>query len=91
MDSIEYIRLSEDILLPDISRFQIEVDDNDSIFLSGGSGVYKFTPQGKYIGNLIKKGQGPGEIPSLVLHCFFNMQKAWRKILSPCRLIPAIC
>ena len=31
VDSIEYIRLSEDILLPDISRFQIEVDDSDRL------------------------------------------------------------
>lgn len=82
VDSIEYIRLSEDILLPDIRRFQIEVDDSDSIFLSGGSGVYKFTPQGKYLGNLIKKGQGPGEIPSLVLYCFFNMRDRYFSVQS---------
>lgn len=82
VDSIEYIRLSEDFLLPDVSKFQIEIDNSDSIFLSGGSGVYKFTPQGKYIGNLIKKGQGPGEIPSLVLHCFFNMRDRYFSVWS---------
>ena len=41
--------------------FKRDSDDEVMFFNSGDSGVYRFGPDGKYLGNLTRQGQGPGE------------------------------
>lgn len=42
----------------------LQIADDSSIFLTDESQFLKFTPDGKYLKNIFKKGQGPGEIQS---------------------------
>jgi hypothetical protein len=39
-----------------------KVADNGCIFLHDSNQFLKFTPEGEYVKNLLKKGQGPGEV-----------------------------
>lgn len=43
----------------------IKVAEDGSIFIRGTIQILKFTPDGKYLKNFIKKGEGPGEIKYL--------------------------
>ncbi len=43
----------------------IKVADDGSIFIRGNIQILKFTPDGKYINNFIKRGEGPGEVKYL--------------------------
>lgn len=40
----------------------IKIAENGSIFVRGRDHLHKFTPEGKFIRNFIKKGEGPGEV-----------------------------
>ncbi|MCJ7579325.1 MAG: 6-bladed beta-propeller [Candidatus Aminicenantes bacterium] len=40
----------------------VQVADNSSLFISDVKGLLKFTSDGKFLTNLFKDGQGPGEI-----------------------------
>ena len=60
-DSIEYIMLSDDVLLPDMFHLRWLLDKDDNIYIEHGN-IEKFTPDGKHIKSLLKIGQGPGEI-----------------------------
>ena len=60
-DSIEYILLSDDVLLPDLFHLRWLLDKDDNIYIEHGN-IEKFTPDGKHIKSLLKIGQGPGEI-----------------------------
>ena len=40
----------------------IEAADDGSVFVQDGLKLYKFGPDGRYQGNFVKVGQGPGEI-----------------------------
>jgi hypothetical protein len=44
--------------------YQLQVAGDGSIFLADEGEFLRFTPDGKYIKNLFKKGEGPGEISS---------------------------
>ena len=49
-DSISYIRLSEEPLLPEIAlTFHLYVDKNENIYIKEGSLVYKYNPKGEFI------------------------------------------
>ncbi len=43
----------------------IKIAEDGSIFIRGTIQVLKFTPEGKYVKNFIKKGEGPGEVKYL--------------------------
>ena len=60
-DSIEYIMLSDDVLLPDMFHLRWLLDKDDNIYIEHGN-IEKFTPEGKHVKSLLKIGQGPGEI-----------------------------
>ena len=60
-DSIEYIMLSDDVLLPDMFHLRWLLDKDDNIYIEHGN-IEKFTPDGKHIKSLLRFGQGPGEI-----------------------------
>ena len=62
-DSISYIRLSEEPLLPEIAlTFHLYVDKNENIYIKEGSLVYKYNPKGEFIKSLFNVGQGPKEV-----------------------------
>ncbi len=44
---------------------KILVDKNGEIFVMGKKQILRFSPEGKYLGNLFKYGQGPGELLNL--------------------------
>lgn len=60
-DSIEYIMLSDNVLLPDMFHLRWLLDKDDNIYIEHGN-IEKFTPEGKHVKSLLKIGQGPGEI-----------------------------
>ena len=60
-DSIEYIMLSDDVLLPDMFHLHWLLDKENNIYIEHGN-IEKFTPDGKHIKSLLRFGQGPGEI-----------------------------
>ena len=62
-DSIEYIMLSDSVLLPDIFHLRWLLDKDDNIYIEHGN-IEKFTPEGKHVKSLLKIGQGPGKLPT---------------------------
>jgi hypothetical protein len=40
----------------------IQIGRDESIFVSESSALFHFTPEGRYLGNFIKIGEGPGEV-----------------------------
>ena len=60
-DNIEYIMLSDNVLLPDMFHLRWLLDKDDNIYIEHGN-IEKFTPEGKHVKSLLKIGQGPGEI-----------------------------
>ncbi|MBQ8443561.1 MAG: hypothetical protein IJX29_10210 [Bacteroides sp.] len=73
-DSIEYIMLSDDVLLPDMFHLRWLLDKDDNIYIEHGN-IEKFTPDGKHIKSLLKIGQGPGEIANKLSNVYaaFNL------------------
>ena len=51
-DSIEYIMLSDSVLLPDIFHLRWLLDKDDNIYIEHGN-IEKFTPDGKHIKSLL--------------------------------------
>ncbi len=52
--------------------FERDTDGEVMFFNSNGSEIHRFSPEGKYLGNLIRNGQGPGEFSNnQFLHPFF--------------------
>jgi hypothetical protein len=45
--------------------FRIRVSSGGEIFVCGFDQVLQFDPQGRFVRNLVKKGQGPGELSSV--------------------------
>lgn len=75
-DSIGYIRLSEEPLIPDIAYLvDIYVDNNENIYISKDH-IYKFSPNGKFIKSLFKIGQGPEEITLKLGRPVFSLNEA---------------
>ena len=73
-DSIEYIMLSDDVLLPDMFHLRWLLDKDDNIYIEHGN-IEKFTPEGKHVKSLLKIGQGPGEIANKLSNVYaaFNL------------------
>ena len=62
----------------------LQIADDGSIFLTDEDQLLKFAPDGKFLKNLFKKGQGPGEIQSFFY--FFHLQNENIFIYDPMRL-----
>ena len=61
----------------------LQVADDGSIFLRDEDQLLKFAPDGKFLKNLFKKGQGPGEIQSFFY--FFRLNDENIFIYDPMR------
>ncbi|NTU51145.1 MAG: hypothetical protein HGA94_01725, partial [Candidatus Aminicenantes bacterium] len=46
------------------STYRFDLDDRGFLFVLDRDQLLKFSPEGKFVANLFKKGQGPGEIAS---------------------------
>lgn len=73
------------------SPYDLQVAGNGSIFLADRKELLKFSPEGKFLKNLYKKGQGPGEIGDDFSFCVFGRdifmqeypsQRFWRTDLD---------
>lgn len=62
VESIEYIKLSEEPLVTDARRINIAEDKNGNLYLDVPGGLFKYASDGTFIKSLIKIGQGPNEI-----------------------------
>ena len=62
----------------------LQIADDGSIFLTDESQLLKFNSDGKYLKNLFKKGQGPGEIQSSFY--YFHLQHENIFIYDPMRM-----
>lgn len=61
-DSISYIRLSDEPLIPDIAYcVNLYIDKNENIYIDKDL-IYKYSSNGKFTKSLFKRGQGPEEI-----------------------------
>lgn len=55
VDSIEYVRLSDTPLIPDLRMVHLAEDSKGYLYVDF-SNISKYTPEGKYIKSLFKKG-----------------------------------
>ena len=62
VESIEYIKLSEEPLVADAILTRLSEDKKGNLYLYVPGGLFKYAPDGTFIKNLIKVGQGPNEI-----------------------------
>lgn len=72
VDSIEYIRLSDQPLIPDTRKVRLSEDVQGNLYLDFNE-IYKYTPRGKYLKSLFKQGQGPGEIYAKYIPGIYNI------------------
>lgn len=61
VDSIEYIRIEDDPLIPDLWNVHINEDENGCIYLDAGF-IYKYDSNGNFIKSLYNIGQGAEEV-----------------------------
>lgn len=80
-DSIEYIMLSDDVLLPDMFYLRWLLDKENNIIIDHGN-IDKFTPDGKHIKSLLRFGQGPGEINGMKLSSSYDLDNNYVYIRS---------
>ena len=62
VESIEYIKLSEDPLVTDARRINLFEDKKGNFYLEVPGGLFKYASDGSFIKSLIRIGQGPNEI-----------------------------
>jgi len=79
VESIEYIKLSEEPLVTDVVFTRLSEDKNGNLYLDVPGGLFKYTPDGTFIKNLIKIGQGPNEINHKV-DAIFNIEQEFIQI-----------
>ena len=65
VESIEYIKLSEEPLVTDARQINIAEDKKGNLYLDVPGGLFKYASDGSFIKNLIRIGQGPNEINHL--------------------------
>ena len=61
VDSIEYIRIEDEPLIPDLWNVHINEDENGCIYLDAGF-IYKYDSNGNFIKSLYNIGQGAEEV-----------------------------
>lgn len=71
-DDVKFIRLSDDILIRDVSKLLLDENENMYILDSKGNGVFKFDKTGKFVTQISRKGQGPGEYTGI---CDFDIYR----------------
>lgn len=59
--SMRCIKLSNDVLIKSIDKMLLDKDDNIYIQDEANGGILKFDPTGKFVTQISKRGQGPGE------------------------------
>lgn len=74
VESIEYIKLSDEPLLPNIWDTHLVEDSAGYLYLDYDE-IYKYTPEGVFIKPLFKKGQGPGEIYQKNTPAVYNLEE----------------
>ena len=79
VESIEYIKLSEEPLVTDVVHTSLSEDNNGNLYLDVPGGLFKYAPDGTFIKNLIKIGQGPNEISHKV-DAIFNIEQEFIQI-----------
>ena len=79
VESIEYIKLSEEPLVTDVVLTSLSEDNNGNLYLDVPGGLFKYAPDGTFIKNLIKIGQGPNEINHKV-DAIFNIEQEFIQI-----------
>lgn len=79
VESIEYIKLSEEPLVTDARSINLAEDKKGNLYLDVPGGLFKYTPDGTFIKNLIKIGQGPNEINSKA-NAIFNFEQEFIQI-----------
>ena len=80
-DSIEYIMLSDSVLLPDMFHLRWLLDKENNIIIDHGN-IDKFTPDGKHIKSLLRFGQGPGEVTGMKLSSAYDLDNNYVYIKS---------
>lgn len=75
VESIEYIKLSDEPLLPDIWNVHLVEDSAGYLYIDYIDEICKYTPEGKFIKPLFKKGQGPGEIYQKNTPAVYNLEE----------------
>ena len=80
-DSIEYIMLSDDVLLPDMFHLRWLLDKENNIIIDHGN-IDKFTPDGKHIKSLLRFGQGPGEVNGMKLSAAYDLDNNYVYVKS---------
>ncbi|ADV42831.1 hypothetical protein [Bacteroides helcogenes] len=75
VESIEYIKLSEEPLIPDIFTTYLAGDNKGNIYVDAIGDIYKYDSTGAYIKSLFKKGQGPDEVAQKIGRSVFNIDK----------------
>lgn len=61
VDSIEYVRIEDEPLIPDLWDVHLAEDHFGNIYLDFNQ-IFKYNSNGQFIKSLFKKGQGPGEV-----------------------------
>ena len=79
VESIEYIKLSEEPLVTDAILTRLSEDKKGNLYLDVPGGLFKYAPDGTFIKNLIKVGQGPNEICHKV-EAIFNIEQEFIQI-----------
>lgn len=77
VESIEYIKLSEEPLIPDARLVFLAEDNEKNLYIDFSNNIYKYTPTGEYMKTLLKIGQGPGEIAKKNRRSAFNLDEGY--------------
>lgn len=81
IESISYIQLSEDPLIPDLEKVNLVIDDK-AIYIDTQEQVLKYTPNGDFMQPLFKLGPGPEEVSFKLGKAIFNLEKEFVAIRS---------
>lgn len=79
VESIEYIKLSEDPLVTDARKINLFEDKKGNFYLDVPGGLFKYASDGSFIKNLIRIGQGPNEINHKA-NAIFNLEQEFIQI-----------
>lgn len=72
VDSIEYIRISDTLLIPDLRKVHLAEDAKGNVYLDFDK-IYKYTADGRFVQSLFKIGEGPGEVNAKYEPGIYNM------------------
>lgn len=81
VESISYIQLSEEPLIPDLENVSLVIDD-EAIYIDIREQVLKYTVDGDFIQPLFKLGPGPEEVSFKLGKAIFNLEKEFVAIRS---------